>query len=576
MALLRSPGIAALVKSSGALHCRPDKARESLVTALFLFCITHLGLIQLGVILSTVLFTALACWPFVGTEMKRIKLGVSESATRSSPRAIPSEARIEQLLGLSRRLVSCVPHSKSGQCAHFRAWAAQMARNKSLVHAEQLVARTVSLQLMQQVFAEWVSAMQQSAKKRLLETIQLASADYQSLRAQHDELEKMLKGERATQEELRLQLEREREEHVEQLEASQKERELELAMLRAENDGIATARYALAASVEVSAGQAEDIEQDLQRMVTALEGILLTTAATAASAEAKSSPATPSIDYSRRSERGTPLQRKVGEAGANISRNGEADSAPADWKQQMAQQAELLRTANREIANLKRSLKNTLSPSPKTRNTSAGDGSSDAEPLGSRGAHEAMSPETEKKDFSQQGRPAERQLLLAENSALQKKVKVLEVALDDIGTSLDKTCAILRIQATSLVQSGSSAHVLAVKKARQDEADLDVARKEKDALQVHLQVLQEALEAEQLACRQAESQAKRLSAAAMTGDVDRGADLSVSAPSVASLAADCSKRMRDAWAQNDILMRALEVEKERTSQLQELVTQLQA
>ena len=562
MALVKSSGIAALVKSSGALYCQPDKARESLVTALFLFCITHLGLIQLGVFLSTVLYTALACWPFAGTEIKRIRLGVSESATRSCPRAIPSAARIEQLLGLSRRLVSCVPasHSKSS-FAHFRAWAAQMARNNSLLHAEQLVARTVSLQLMQQVFAEWVSAMQQSAKKRLLETIQLASADYQSLRAQHDELEQMLKGERATQEELRLQLEREREEHVEQLEASKKERELELAMLRAENDSIAKARYALAASVEESARQAEDIEQDLQRMVTALEGIVLTTAASAASAEAKSSPATPSIDYSRRSERGTSLQRKIGEDGANISRNGEADSAPADWKEQMAQQAELLRTANREIANLKRSLKNTFSPSPKTRNTSAGGGSSDAEPVGSRGAHEVMSPETEKKDFSQQGRPAERQLLLAENSALQKKVKVLELALDDVGTSLDKTCAILRIQATSLVQSGSSAHMLAVKKARQDEADLDVVRKEKEALQVHLQVLQEALEAEQLACRQAESQAKQLSAAAMTGEVGRGADLSLSAPSVASLAADCSKRMRDAWAQNDILMRALEEEK---------------
>ena len=94
-------------------------------------------------------------------------------------------------------------------------------------------------------------------------------------------------------------------------------------------------------------------------------------------------------------------------------------------------------------------------------------------------------------------------------------------------------------------------------------------------------MLQEALEAEQQACRRAEVQAKQLSAAAMTGGAGGGFEAEAleapaSSPSVASIAADCSKRMRDAWAQNDVLMRALEKEKERTSQLQELVTQLQA
>ena len=44
------------------------------------------------------------------------------------------------------------------------------------------------------------------------------------------------------------------------------------------------------------------------------------------------------------------------------------------------------------------------------------------------------------------------------------QVKVLEGALDDVSTSLEKKCAILRMQATSFVQASTSAHALAVEK----------------------------------------------------------------------------------------------------------------
>jgi hypothetical protein len=96
-------------------------------------------------------------------------------------------------------------------------------------------------------------------------------------------------------------------------------------------------------------------------------------------------------------------------------------------------------------------------------------------------------------------------------------------------------------------------------------------------------VLQDALKKEQHAARRAEAQARELSVAAMVdgggGGSRGGEDLAVGAvgsPSVASIAAECSKRMRDAWAQNETLMRALEREKDRTSELQDLVRQLQA
>ena len=98
------------------------------------------------------------------------------------------------------------------------------------------------------------------------------------------------------------------------------------------------------------------------------------------------------------------------------------------------------------------------------------------------------------------------------------------------------------------------------------------------------QVLQDALEKEQYASRRAEARARELSIAAMadSGSGGGGAgsgsgeDLTVGGPSVASIAAECSKRMKDAWAQNETLMRALEREKDRTSELQDLVRQLQA
>ena len=187
-----------------------------------------------------------------------------------------------------------------------------------------------------------VYTIQDSTKKRLLETIRFASADYQDLQGQFDELKQRLDRERSGHEELRSLLEQERKEHAEQMETATKEAEMKMAMLQQEKDGIAMSRCALAASVDASARQAQVIEQDLQCMVTALERILPT--AVAAAASAKPSPATPAIDYSTRSGRGTPTQHKRGEEGA-ASRNGpvEVDPAPSDWKEQLAQ-------ANREVA----------------------------------------------------------------------------------------------------------------------------------------------------------------------------------------------------------------------------------
>ena len=49
----------------------------------------------------------------------------------------------------------------------------------------------------------------------------------------------------------------------------------------------------------------------------------------------------------------------------------------------------------------------------------------------------------------------EHRVLSAENKALAKKVNVLEEALADVSTSLDKTTAILRMQTTSFMQSVS-------------------------------------------------------------------------------------------------------------------------
>ena len=125
-----------------------------------------------------------------------------------------------------------------------------------------------------------------------------------------------------------------------------------------------------------------------------------------------------------------------GDAGANGEEGGavKEEARPAEsgeverqLREQMEQQAELLRAANREISNLKRSLKNSSSPAAK---------------LTGRSEHAGEVEATH-----------EHRVLSAENKALAKKVNVLEEALADVSTCLDKTTAILRMQTTSFMQS---------------------------------------------------------------------------------------------------------------------------
>ena len=121
-----------------------------------------------------------------------------------------------------------------------------------------------------------------------------------------------------------------------------------------------------------------------------------------------------------------------GEEGGAVkeeARPAESEAVERQLREQMEQQAELLRAANREISNLKRSLKNSSSPAAK---------------LTGRSEHAGEVEATH-----------EHRVLSAENKALAKKVNVLEEALADVSTSLDKTTAILRMQTTSFMQSVS-------------------------------------------------------------------------------------------------------------------------
>ena len=73
---------------------------------------------------------------------------------------------------------------------------------------------------------------------------------------------------------------------------------------------------------------------------------------------------------------------------------------------------------------------------------------------------------------------------------MNKKVEVLESALDDVSTVVEKTCAILRLQTTNFLQSSRSTHTLAVAEVEKLNAQ---GRHDMANLQHQLGLLQEEL-----------------------------------------------------------------------------------
>jgi len=241
---------------------------------------------------------------------------------------------------------------------------------------------------------------------------------------------------------------------------------------------------------------------------------------------------------------------------------------------EIEQLGNLLRAANREVNNLKRTLRH-MPPSP----TSKSAGATGAD---SRGGDEMALAEARKERES-----FETKVLEAETRSLNKKVQVLESALDHVSTVVDKTCAILRLQTTNFLQSSRSTHALAVEEVKKRDAEGSSDRCALTSLQVQLSVLQDQLTACELACKahQLAAQHSKAQAAQALNASDAAKDtplqalligalsptpsaletpvrsrgntpvaLDLSSPSVASIAAECSMRMRDAWAQNETLM----------------------
>ncbi len=245
--------------------------------------------------------------------------------------------------------------------------------------------------------------------------------------------------------------------------------------------------------------------------------------------------------------------------------------APLDWKEQMEQQAHLLRAANREVNNLKRTLRH-MPPSP-------------SKSAGATGAHPRGGGEMALVGVRKELESFETKVLEAETRSLNRKVQVLESALDDVSTVVDKTCAILRLQTTNFLQSSRSTHALAVEEVRKRDAEGSCDREALASLQRQLSILQDQLTACESACKAHQLAAEHSKAEAVQALKDAAKDtplqplhdavlsptpcaletpvrsrgnapvaLDLSSPSVASIAAECSMRMRDAWAQNETLM----------------------
>ena len=244
------------------------------------------------------------------------------------------------------------------------------------------------------------------------------------------------------------------------------------------SEGMETAR-------QTEANQAAPEYQLLPQLLPQARPPMLVTAAAAAAEEGGGDRA---VDAAHKHDpHAASPARGEAERGEEEEGRDSGQRAPPDWKERMEQQANLLRAATREVSNLKRTLK-TMPPSPGKGSSGTGGAGGDARGGGGESGFETK-------------------MLQAETRCLNKKVEVLESALDDVSTVVDKTCAILRLQTTNFLQSSRSTHALAVAEVEKSNAEGRGDRAALANLQQELALLQDELKTLKAAAAQAHQNA---------------------------------------------------------------------
>lgn len=195
-----------------------QRVRESLTAALIIVACAHVGILEIGDLARSMVVAGLLGWPILITpqpvlavkqvlgaivsiwsQVQSMTVPPSAQAPVSSS-SLASAAQVEQLLRVSRELLTLASSALAAPAPHlrarrrwmrhvFRSWAARALRWRCLLNVQELVSTRHRLLLQQHAFVEWLHEHQQVERSSHLAAIRASTADYSLLQAQYQQLE---------------------------------------------------------------------------------------------------------------------------------------------------------------------------------------------------------------------------------------------------------------------------------------------------------------------------------------------------------------------------------------------------
>ena len=195
-----------------------QRVRESLTAALIIVACAHVGILEIGALARSMVVAGLLGWPLlitpqpvlavkqvlgamvtVWSQVQSMTVPPSAQAPVSSS-SLASAAQVEQLLRVSRELLTLARSALAAPAPHlrarrrwtrhvFRSWAARALRWRCLLNVQELVSTRHRLLLQQHAFVEWLHEHQQMERSSHLATIRASTADYSLLQTQYQQLE---------------------------------------------------------------------------------------------------------------------------------------------------------------------------------------------------------------------------------------------------------------------------------------------------------------------------------------------------------------------------------------------------